>query len=134
VTPSLSQYKALASYTLPLGVRVSGTFQSLPGPQVQANNIYTSAPSLGRPFTLGQATVNIVEPGTLYGDRLNQFDLRFTKIISFGRGRLDLNVDLYNAFNSDAVLTQQNNYGAAWQLPLSVIQPRFVKFAARYDF
>jgi hypothetical protein len=133
-SPFLALYKALASYTLPYGVRVSGTYQSLPGPLIQANNIYTSAPSLGRPFTLGQATVNLVEPGTMYGDRLNQFDLRFTKIVNLGHGRLDLNVDLYNAFNSDAVLTQQNNYGATWQLPQTVIQPRFVKFAARYDF
>jgi hypothetical protein len=97
-TPFLAQYKALASYTLRYGVRLSGTFQSIPGPQIAANNIYVgSVPSLGRPFTLGQANVNLVEPGTLYGDRLNQFDLRFTKIVSVGRGRVDLNVDLYNA-------------------------------------
>ncbi len=51
-----------------------------------------------------------------------------------GRGQLDLNVDLFNAFNSDAVLTQQNAFTSAWQLPLSVIQPRFVKFSARWDF
>jgi hypothetical protein len=47
---------------------------------------------------------------------------------------VDLNVDLYNAFNSDAILTQQNTFGATWQNPLSVIQPRFVKFSARWDF
>ena len=95
-TPFLAQYKGLASYTLPYGIRLSGTFQSIPGPQIAANNIYVgTVPSLGRPFTLGQANINLVQPGTLYGDRLNQFDLRFTKIISVGRGRVDLNVDLY---------------------------------------
>ena len=50
------------------------------------------------------------------------------------RARLDLNVDVYNAFNSDAVLTHQNAFTSAWQLPLSVVQPRFVKFSARWDF
>jgi hypothetical protein len=39
-----------------------------------------------------------------------------------------------NAFNTDAILTQQNAYGAAWTRPLTVIQPRFVKVAARWDF
>ena len=43
-------------------------------------------------------------------------------------------MDLYNAFNSDAILTQQNAYGATWQNALTVIQPRFVKFSARWDF
>jgi hypothetical protein len=132
----LAQYKAIASYTLPYAVRISGSLQSLPGPQIAANNVYAGViPSLGRAPTGGQTTVNLVEPGTLYGDRLNQVDLRFTKILrTGGRARLDLNVDIYNAFNSDAILTQQNAFGAAWQLPLSVIQPRFVKFSARWDF
>jgi hypothetical protein len=139
-TPFLSQYKALASYTLPwYGIRVSGTFQSLPGPQVVANNIYNNAnrttlTTLPRPFTLGQANVSVIEPGSLYGDRLNQIDLRLTKVVNMGRSRLDLNVDFYNAFNSDAVIGELPAYGPVWRLPLTVIQPRFVKFAARWDF
>jgi hypothetical protein len=135
-TPFLAQYKALASYTLPYAIRISGTYQSLPGPEIAANNAFLgTVPSLGRPFVNGQATANLVQPSSLYGDRLNQFDLRFSKLLRLGgRNRLDLNVDVYNAFNSDAVLTQQNTFGAAWQLPLNVIQPRFVKFSARWDF
>ena len=89
---------------------------------------------MGRPFTLGQANVNLIRPGTMYGDRLNQFDLRFSKLLNVGRGRLDLSLDVYNAFNSDAILTQQNAFGTAWQRPLTVIQPRFVKLMARWDF
>ena len=134
-TPFLPQYKALASYTLPFGVRIAGTFQSIPGPQLAANTVYVgTVAGLGRPFFAGQSTVNVIQPGTEYGDRLNQVDLRFTKIVNVGWGRVDLNVDIYNAFNSDAILTQQNAFGAAWQRPLSVIQPRFVKLAARWDF
>jgi hypothetical protein len=139
-TPFLSQYKALATYTLPwYGIRLSGTLQSLPGPQMVGNNIYnnanrTTSTTLSRPFTLGQATVNLVEPGSQYGDRLNQIDLRVTKIVNVGKGRLDLNVDFYNAFNSDAVIVENGSFGPVWRLPLTVIQPRFVKFAARWDF
>jgi len=135
-TPYLPQYKALASYTLPwYGLRVSGTFQSLPGPEVAANNSYlTTVPGLGRNFLFGQTTVNLIQPATMFGDRLNQFDLRFTKIMNVGHGNLDLNVDLYNAFNSDAVLAQSNTFGASWWRPSNVVQPRFVKFYARWDF
>ena len=145
-TPYLPQYKALASYTLPwYGIRVSGTLQSLPGPQIPATSIYNNVATnangfwatrttLGRPFTLAQANVNLIEPGTFYGDRLNQIDLRLTKIVDLGRSRLDLNVDFYNAFNSDAVIAEIGAFGPAWRRPLTVIQPRFVKFAARWDF
>jgi hypothetical protein len=139
-SPFLTQYKGLVSYNLPwYGIRVAGTLQSLPGPQVIATNVYSNAnrgtlTTLGRPFTLAQSTVNTIEPGSLYGDRLNQIDLRFTKIVNVGKGRVDLNVDLYNAFNSDAILQEVQNYGVAWRNATSIIQPRFVKFAARWDF
>ena len=140
-TPFLAQYKALASYGLPwYGIRVAGTLQSIPGPMVNATSVFnnTNRPTstnLARPFTLGQATVNLVEPGTMYGDRLNQIDLRLTKVVNVGRGRVDLNVDFYNAFNSDAVTLENGAFSAAaWRLPLTVIQPRFVKFAVRWDF
>ena len=139
-TPFLPQYKALASYTLPwYGVRVSGTLQSFIPIQIAANNIFNNAnrltsTTLSRPFTLAQANVNVIQPGTFYGDRINQIDLRLTKIVNVGRGRVDLNVDFYNAFNSDGVNVENFAFGPAWRRPLTVIQPRFVKFAARWDF
>ncbi len=141
VSPMLVNLKGLVSYVLPFGMRVAGTWQSLTGPQVAANQIYANAgtapppgTSLGRPLTFAQNTVNVVEPGSLYGDRLNQIDLRFTKIVNVGLGRMDLNFDIYNAFNSDAILTQQNTYGSAWTRPLTILQPRFVKLGVRWDF
>jgi len=146
-TPWQAQYKALASYTLPWwGIRASGTWQSIIGPQLAALTTYsetangvstfarTSLTSLARPLTNTATTVNVMEPGTEWGDRLNQFDLRFTKVVDVGKGRLDLNFDLYNAFNSDAITLQLNSIGPVWQLPLTVIPPRFIKLSARWDF
>ena len=42
------------------------------------------APSLGRNLSNNAptATVNLIEPGTLYGDRVNEIDLRVAKIRS----------------------------------------------------
>ena len=97
---------------------------------------------LNRPFagTGGQTvTVNLVEPGTLHGDRVNQVDLRFAKILRFGRTRTNVGVDVYNITNSGAVLTYNETYvpGQAvggWLTPTSVLQSRFVKVSAQFDF
>ena len=75
-----------ASYTLPYGVRVSGTFASLPGPASPPTNLHGSPPSLGRPFLLARHQVNLVEPGTSYGDRLNQVDCASRNWSTWGAG------------------------------------------------
>ena len=71
----------------------------------------TTSTTLGRPLTNSAAVVNVAPAGTLWGDRLNQIDFRFTKILGLPTGRLDLNLDVYNAFNSDAITTELNSVG-----------------------
>ncbi|HKH74723.1 MAG TPA: carboxypeptidase regulatory-like domain-containing protein [Vicinamibacterales bacterium] len=138
-TKFLTQVKLLGTYTVPrAGVLVSATFQSLPGPQVTANYVAANAsiaPTLGRPLSGGaqNATINIVEPGTLYGERLNQLDMRLARPIRLGPTKLSVNFDIYNTFNANAVTSQNNNY-AAWQVPLSILDGRLFKFSVQYDF
>ena len=139
VTPYLTQVKLLGSYTIPVvGVQASATFQSIPGPQLAANVNYPSAVialSLGRPLSgnVAVAQVNVVEPGSRYGDRLNQLDFRLGKLLRFGGTRTTLNFDLYNALNSDAVLTENSNF-AVWRQPLSVLSARLMKLGVTFDF
>ena len=70
------------------------------------------AQSLGRPPSGGVAnvTVNLIEPGTLYGDRVNQLDLRLAKLVRIGRTRTKLQVDFYNLLNVSTVLTYNQIY------------------------
>ena len=64
----------------------------------------------------------------MYGQRLNQVDLRFAKIVRFATRRVSLNVDLYNALNGNAVLQQSNTYGN-WQQPQGILVGRSVKMS-----
>jgi hypothetical protein len=138
-TAFLTQVKALGAYLIPrLDVQVSGTFQSIPGPEIAAN--YTAsnaviAPSLGRNLAgnAANATVNLVSPGTMYGERLNQVDLRFGKVLRYDRTRTTVSLDLYNAFNANPVLSLNNNF-AAWQVPTSILTARFAKLSIQMDF
>ena len=131
--------KFLGTYTVPkVDVQVSGTFQSIPGPPILANYVAPNAlvaPSLGRSLSGNAQNVNValVEPGTLYGDRLNQVDLRFAKILKTRGLRTALSLDLFNAFNRNTALTLNNNY-ASWQQPLSILQARLTKISVQIDF
>jgi hypothetical protein len=138
-TAFLTQVKLIGTYTVPkVDVQFATTFQSVPGPQISA--IYNAPnalvqPSLGRPLSGGAANVavNLIAPGTMYGDRLNQIDFRVAKMLRFGQRRVSINFDLYNALNSSAVLTQNNNY-ATWLVPQIIVLARFAKISVQLDF
>jgi Carboxypeptidase regulatory-like domain len=138
----LTQVRGLAAYTIPrVDVLFSAAFQSVPGQPLAANyTVPNSAvvPSLGRSLA-GNApnvTVNLFAPGTLYGDRTNQIDLRLAKILKFGRTRTQVGLDVYNVLNSSAVLGYNQAYilNGAWLTPNSVITGRFAKISAQFDF
>jgi hypothetical protein len=124
-----------------IDVLVSGTFRSDQGLPLAANYTVPNAaviPSLGRPLS-GNApnvTVNLIEPGERWGDRINELDLRVAKVLRFGRTRANVGFDLYNVLNSSAVLTYNQTFipGGAWLTPLTVLTPRFVKLSAQFDF
>jgi hypothetical protein len=82
-------------------------------------------------------TVNLIEPGTLYGDRVNEIDVRVAKILRFGRTRTNVGFDIYNVTNAAPILTYNQAFSPttnSWLTPNSVLQPRFVKFSAQIDF
>src|SRR5215470_5409682 len=139
-SPALTQFRGLGSYTIPkVDVRVSATFQSKPGVQLAANyNVpnTVAAASLGRNLAGGAANipVNVVVPGTLYGDRINQLDFRVAKILRVGRARMQVGLDLYNTLNSSAVQTYNQTFGTAYLTPTLVLPARFAKISAQVDF
>ncbi len=138
---------ALASYVIPkVDVLASGTFRSDQGGMLAANYLI--------PLPLAQAgglvgtfannvspSVNLVQPGTLYGDRVNELDFKFAKIFRFGSYRLNAGIEVYNALNANATLTYNQTFNPAvpagpggWLQPTQVMTPRFFKLTAQFDF
>jgi hypothetical protein len=138
----LTQARGLSSYVVPkVGVQLAATFQSKPGPMLAANYAATNAdvaPSLGRNLSgnAGNATVNLVKPGTMYGGRINQLDVRVGKTVKSRRARTLVAMDIYNALNSSAVLTYNNTFvpGGPWLQPLTILTPRFFRVTAEITF
>jgi hypothetical protein len=138
----LTQFRGLSSYLIPrIDVQLSATFQSKPGAMLAANYAASNAevvPALGRNLSGNAAnvTVNLVAPGEMYGDRINQLDVRVAKVVRYRGSRTQIALEIYNTLNSSAVLTYDNTFvpGGAWLQPQTILTPRFLKIAAEFDF
>jgi hypothetical protein len=139
--PMQPNVKFLGVYPLPwLGLQASATFQSTPGPQITASYSATNAEvrtSLGRNLSSGAngtVLVDLIAPGTMYAERINQVDARLTKVIKIGNKRLQGMMDVYNILNASPFLTIQTRYGPAWLTPTQTLIGRLIKFGGQIDF
>jgi hypothetical protein len=154
----LTSIKASGSYTLPWqDINFGAVLQNLPGQQILANwNIVSTTPglTLGRALAGGGSrSISLIEPGTMYADRRSQLDLRVAKTFRLpGSKRVQVMADVYNAFNSNAPVgatsqagetppslnTTYSSTGAvpggAWLTPLNILQARYFKFGAQFNF
>ena len=139
----LTQFRGLGSLPVPkIDVEISATFQSKPGAQLAANYnvpaaVIASLSAGCRRAVSPTSRSTWSTPGSLYGDRVNQLDLRFTKLLKYGRTRTKISLDMYNALNSAPVLTYNQTYSpvtATWLTPTSVLAARVMKIGASIDF
>jgi hypothetical protein len=79
--------------------------------------------------------VALIAPGTMFGDRLNQVDLRFSKLLKMsGARKLRFNADVYNALNVSPIIAYNNSYGPNWLGPTQILAGRFLKVGGQLDF
>ena len=132
------QIKAALSYPLPGGIELSAVIQNLPGVQILANGIFTSASvqgSLGRPLAGGgNVTIPLIQPQTQFEDRLTQVDFRLAYVLR-AMGRTRITLDLFNMTNASTVQARNNTYGtSAWGKPTQILGGRLIKVGAQYSF
>jgi hypothetical protein len=152
--PWMTQARGLVSYTVPKAdVLVSVNWRSVPNAALatasngSSRNANAPVPSAVIQQTLGRApanavanvTVNMLNPAQLYGERISQVDMRFAKIVRFGRIRAEVGADLLNLLNTSDVTGYIETFdwataGATWLRPNAIVNPRFVRFNLRFDF
>jgi hypothetical protein len=147
IEPWQTTLRGLASYTVPkVDVQVSATFRSQPPLQRPNNTNNWQVPNtvirdiLGflPPGALATGNTNIAlfdNGNRSYVDnRRTQIDMRFAKILRFGRTRTDVGVDLSNLLNTNYATAYQGTYsytqpnGGTWGNPTTIYTPRFVRF------
>jgi hypothetical protein len=155
VDPWQTTARGLASYTIPkVDVLVSGVIRSQPPQAITApwqvpNSVIAAA--LGHLPAGATATGNTnlqLLPNSsddkLYADtRRTQVDMRFAKVVRFGRTRTDIGVDLYNLTNTNYPLAYNTTYNytqdtaprpAGWATPTSIYNARFVRLNFTVNF
>jgi hypothetical protein len=93
-------------------------------------------------------TLQLVSPGARYEPRWNQLDLGVRRNFRLNRTQLMLQVDMFNALNSNNVLTETTTLGTTVAPYLSsdpnagnlagatttILQPRIIRFALQFKF
>jgi hypothetical protein len=153
VPPFLTQYKGYGVYQLPWGVNVSGTFQAVPQPassgaftSITADYVAANAeirPSLGRDLAAGAngtMTLDLLPPFSVRGGHTKQLDMRVGKqLLSDGKRRVRVSMDIYNLFNSNDWQTITTRLGSnaatnRWQRPTLILQARYFQIGTQIDF
>ena len=134
-----TQLKFLAVYPLPWNLRTSVVYQNISGVPYGASHVVSAAqvtPSLGRNLAGGARSVTkeVVPAQTLFEPRLQQVDLRLSRVFPVSGGRLTANVDLYNVLNENAVLQQNSRYGPTWRQVSLVMGGRMLRFTGQFEF
>jgi hypothetical protein len=167
VDPFQTTFRGLASYTIPLiDVLVSGTVRSQPEVERVATWQLPNSPSSAAcapnpaacttvqglngflPTGLNAngtttVTLNDNDHRIFSGERRTQVDMRFAKILRFGRTRSDIGVDVGNLLNTNYATSWENTYqysignalgGGTWNQPTAVYTPRFVRLNFTVNF
>jgi hypothetical protein len=181
--PFQTNIRANASYTIPwVDILSSVVFQYRPGVEMSANYTFLTSQLQWDPssasratnntgcvngipvtgcLTTGvfgdRATVNLLNAGEKYGEGVRLMDLKFAKNIRFAGKRLNVGVDIYNLFNSDAALgydntmndivggvsvphttnVTTNGVATPWRTfwtANNLVSPRFARFQVQFDF
>jgi hypothetical protein len=137
VGPFFTQFKLNGSYPLPWDFQVSGAFTSRPGGSINANYQINAAVA-GRPIITATGgnnfTISLIEPDTVFRERINTVDLRFARTFRFGRYQLQALVDIFNMANFGTVTTVNQTFGPVWLAPTGIVEGRYIRLGGQLSF
>ena len=116
------QFKLVGSYELPWGVYTSAFFQHLAGDPLQRTYIFRSVPQAST------VTLRLEPLGASREPNLNVLNLRGSKKFTFGRRRLEIDVDVFNALNTNSATSITMASGPTFGAISVIVPPRIARF------
>lgn len=139
--PYRTMFKVAGTYPLPYGFEISGSFQSYPGGSQEVDDNeqwldvdYNVTRGILPGLVQSSVTVPLIQPGTKYLPRMNQLDVRFGRVFKVRRVRLRGQVDVFNATNSNSILSVGETFGPALDRVNSILPGRILGLSMRVDF
>ena len=139
--PYRTMVKVAGMYPLPYGFELSGAFQSYPGGSQQVDDNehwldvdYNVTRTILPALVQSSVTIPLIQPGTKYLPRMNQLDVRVSRVFRVNRVRLRAQLDVFNATNSSAILDVGETFGPALDRVNQILPGRIVGLSARLDF
>jgi outer membrane receptor protein involved in Fe transport len=134
-----TQFKLHGVFPLPADFVASFAWQNLSGPSYGANYTVSTAQvewvdAAPRLLENNSATIPLVAPQTLFEDRITRLDLRLSKTFRVNRYRFQVNVDAYNALNTNSVRQLINTVGSRWSTPAQILDPRLIQLGGQISF
>jgi hypothetical protein len=130
--PFLQQFKILGNFPIWRGIETALVWQSNPGRERPIT--WTVPANLFPGGRTNSETVLLNPPGSLYEPRWNEFDINLRKNFKFGRHILTGEFDLYNAFNTAAILATLDSVGASLGTVTQTLNGRTPRIALQYKF
>jgi len=130
--PFRHDFKFAGSYALPLEFQVGATLQSYAGLPLAVN--WAVPANLFPGGRTQSVTVNLVPPGSKYLERWNQLDMSVRRVFRFGKVRVDAALDIFNALNSNVVLSENQNFGSTLGQPQAILQGRLLRVSNQIKF
>jgi hypothetical protein len=120
------------SYRAPAELRLSGSLRAASGlPQTRTFVVTTTqVPGL----TQVTQNVQVAERGEFRYPWVNLLDLRATRTFRFGAATFEPTVDLYNAFNNNAVTNAVQTIGTSLGRPSAIVMGRLLRLGGRVTF
>jgi hypothetical protein len=150
IDPWQTTVRGLASYTVPrVDVLVSAIMRSEPPRSLSANWRVPNSQIIDLLGFVppgmnanGNTTIALHdnEHRIFADERRTQVDMRFAKVLRFGRTRTDVGVDLNNLFNTNYATGNESTFepdapgGGTWANPTSIYSPRFVRLNFTVNF
>ena len=140
----LTNVSVFGAYTFPYDIDLSFALFSRPGVPRKAIYLVPAdviVAALGRPSSQPSTSLDVIAPGTEFGDRLTQLDFRVGKVFDLAAaGNFRASFDIYNLFNGNAVGREQAGItpGASgsdqYLTPLGLQPGRLFKVSLQYNF
>jgi hypothetical protein len=131
--PFLTTFKLSGTYPLPwAGLRVSGVFQTQPGPERIITETVTKA-QLPTLTTASAVSVQLTPPGSFYFPRMYQTDLSASWTAKVDKLRLKPQIELFNLFNANYTITETSVYPTQGR-PLTILPGRLLRLGVSFDF